>query len=162
MSVTKQVFANYIFYLKIILGAEPAVIILDNAPCHSNIDQDFPEVELKYLPPYSPFLNPIENSFSVLKSAIKRHLQFNAERIHAGDAYAAGLNQTQHREHVMLLRAIEAAVPSVTRPVVASEYAHANTYLTRCIQLQDIFKSTTFILKTICTIHSCLLLLFVV
>ena len=78
MSVTKQVFANYIFNLKIILGAEPAVIILDNAPCHSNIDQDFPEVEIKYLPPYSPFLNPIENSFSVLKSAIKRHLlQFN-------------------------------------------------------------------------------------
>ena len=138
MSVTKQVFANYIFNLKIILGAEPAVIILDNAPCHSNIDQDFPEVEIKYLPPYSPFLNPIENSFSVLKSAIKRHLQFNAERSHAGDAYAAGLNQTQHREQ-MLLRAIEATVPSVTRPVVASEYAHANTYLTRCIQLQDIF-----------------------
>ena len=52
--------------------------------------------------------------------------------------YAAGRNQTQHREQ-MLLRAIEAAVPSVTRPVVASEYAHANTYLTRCIQLQDIF-----------------------
>ena len=86
MSVTKQVFANYIFNLKIILGAEPAVIILDNAPCHSNIDQDFPEVEIKYLPPYSPFLNPIENSFSVLKSAIKRHLQFNAERSHAGDS----------------------------------------------------------------------------
>ena len=69
MSVTKQVFANYIFNLKIILGAEPAVIILDNAPCHSNIDQDFPEVEIKYLPPYSPFLNPIENSFKVCHQA---------------------------------------------------------------------------------------------
>ena len=115
-----------------------SVIILDNAPCHRNIDVEFPQLEIKFLPAYSPFLNPIENTFSVLKSAIKRHLQYDTERSHAQDARAAGRNQVQHRE-VMLQVAIDAALPSVTREIVANQYAHAATYLTRCILLENIF-----------------------
>ena len=69
-SVIKEVFANYIYNLTIILGAEPAVIILDKPPCHRNIDLDFPEVEKKFWPPYSPFLNPIENKFEVCPSSV--------------------------------------------------------------------------------------------
>ena len=39
----------------------------------------------------------------------------------ATDENAARLDQTQHRE-LMLLRAIEAAVPSVTHPVAESQH----------------------------------------
>ena len=137
-SVTKDVFTNYMFNLSVILGMEPAVIILDNAPCHRHIDVEFPQLEIKFLPAYSPFLNPIENTFSVLKSAIKRHLQYDTERSHAQDARAAGRNQVQHRE-AMLQVALDAALPSVTREIVANQYAHAATYLTRCILLENIF-----------------------
>ena len=41
----------------------------------------------------------------------------------ATDENAARLDQTQHRE-LMLLRAIEAAVPSVTHPVAESQHIH--------------------------------------
>lgn len=32
-------------------------------------------IELQYLPPYSPDLNPIEQSFNALKTWIKRHIE---------------------------------------------------------------------------------------
>ncbi len=54
-----------------------SVIICDNASIHHNIvlkrlcaDAG---VLLEYLPPYSPDLNPIETSFAILKSWIRRH-----------------------------------------------------------------------------------------
>ena len=101
---------------------EPAVIILENAPYDRRIDAEFPQLEIKFLPTYSPFLNPTENTFSLLKFAIKQHLQYNTEPSHAQDARVAGRNQVQHRE-AMLQVALDAALPSVTREIVANQYA---------------------------------------
>ena len=56
-------FANYIFSLTFILGVEPAVIILDNAPCHSHIDRDFPEVEVNFFSPVSFFFRHNREQF---------------------------------------------------------------------------------------------------
>lgn len=39
---------------------------------------------MKYLPPYSPDLNPIETSFSVLKAWIKRHQELAVLFFHEG------------------------------------------------------------------------------
>ena len=102
------------------------------------MSQQFPELEIKFLPPYSPFLNPIENSFSVVKQAIKRYLHYCAEHNSASQASAAGTSQLQVWE-MMLQAVIEDAVPSLTRDVLAAQYTLANSYSTRCIQLEDIF-----------------------
>ena len=54
-----------------------SVIICDNASIHHNIVLKRLCAEagvlLEYLPPYSPDLNPIETSFAILKSWIRRH-----------------------------------------------------------------------------------------
>lgn len=55
------------------------VLLMDNASIHRSpaivrLCRDF-GIQLEYLPPYSPDYNPIEKSFKVLKSWIKRHYQ---------------------------------------------------------------------------------------
>ena len=53
------------------------MLIIDNAKIHYNKELrnmcDEAGVLLKYLPPYSPDLNPIETSFAVLKAWIRRN-----------------------------------------------------------------------------------------
>ena len=52
------------------------IVIMDNLPAHKN--QEIRELieargaELRYLPPYSPDLNPIENAFSKLKAILRK------------------------------------------------------------------------------------------
>ena len=50
--------------------------ILDNAPCHRQIrNVGFAENHaFRYLPPYSPFLNIVENVWSTWKAAFKQEL----------------------------------------------------------------------------------------
>ncbi|RHY60699.1 hypothetical protein DYB30_009481 [Aphanomyces astaci] len=53
------------------------VIVLDNAPAHSQTEHRVAaheDMTLLRLGPYSPMLNPIESCFSVLKAHIKRFL----------------------------------------------------------------------------------------
>lgn len=57
-------------------GIETPVFILDNARIHhyKGLAEKIEELNIKliYLPPYSPFLNPIENIFSVWKNTVNR------------------------------------------------------------------------------------------
>ncbi|KAG7164078.1 putative DDE superfamily endonuclease domain-containing protein 58 [Homarus americanus] len=66
--------------LESVLGPEASVILMDNAPCHAGIEQEFEDRVIKKLPPHSLFLNPIENCFSVLKATVKRQLNNIADR----------------------------------------------------------------------------------
>ena len=50
---------------------EHVVFIYDGAPEHRRPNQLGPNTELKMLPPYSPFLNIVEQAISALKAAIK-------------------------------------------------------------------------------------------
>jgi len=56
------------------------IVVMDNLPAHKGDDVrrliDEAEAELRFLPPYSPDLNPIEMAFAQLKS----HLRKAAER----------------------------------------------------------------------------------
>ncbi|KAG2217446.1 hypothetical protein INT45_009645 [Circinella minor] len=75
---------HYIEFLEVLMGVlkengmDGRTLIMDNASIHKT-----PEVmeavrkqgfEILYLPPYSPFLNPIEEFWSKLKAGVKRHL----------------------------------------------------------------------------------------
>jgi len=57
-----------------------SVLVLDNAQIHhDNILIEYIEAfggRVKFLPPYSPDFNPIESSFSVIKSFLKRYRDF--------------------------------------------------------------------------------------
>jgi transposase len=53
------------------------IVVMDNLPAHK--PQEIREAikkagaELSYLPPYSPDLNPIENSFATIKAYLRKH-----------------------------------------------------------------------------------------
>lgn len=54
-----------------------SILVLDNAAIHHYEPfialTEFLEVDIIYLPPYSPFLNPVENIFGALKAAVRRN-----------------------------------------------------------------------------------------
>ncbi len=82
-SITAAIFNDFIRHHVIpqttpfAYGGPKSVIICDNASIHWNTElEDICSqagVLLERLPPYSPDLNPIETSFSILKAWIKRH-----------------------------------------------------------------------------------------
>ncbi|TBU11490.1 DDE-like endonuclease [Hamiltosporidium tvaerminnensis] len=57
-------------------GILTPIFVMDNARIHHyrglNDDEEIASYRIKYLPPYSPFLNPIENVFSVWKNKVIR------------------------------------------------------------------------------------------
>ena len=54
---------------------EHVIFFYDGAPAHNNPAIPGPNTELKKLPPYSPFLNIVEQAISSLKAAIKANIR---------------------------------------------------------------------------------------
>ena len=82
---------------------------------------------MRYLPPYSPFLKPIENSFTALKAAIKRNLANDAGNSQAEAARREGISKVAYRER-QLARAIKNSVPLVTLEHIQQMHAHNYTF----------------------------------
>ena len=62
------------------LNLDPnAIFIYDGAPTHNNPAIPGPNSELNELPPYSPFLNIVEQAISALKEAIKPYVVQSSE-----------------------------------------------------------------------------------
>ena len=67
-----QRFSDFLLQAKLNLDPDEHVIfIYDGTPAHRNPLNPGPNSELKMLPPYSPFLNVVEQAVSCLKAAIK-------------------------------------------------------------------------------------------
>ena len=67
-------------------GGMSICMVIDNAPCHSKMEEVFEEEEfqgskLLRLSPYSQMLNPIENIWSVVKAKVKRELAGKIQEI---------------------------------------------------------------------------------
>ena len=79
-AINQEVFVDFIRQLKENLNGDnighPPLLIMDNVAFHkcTAVREAIIEegCEVKYLPPYSPFLNPIENLFSKWKTIVKR------------------------------------------------------------------------------------------
>ena len=137
-SITKAVYLDFITSLSAILGEENAFLIMDNAPCH-NIQFNHQDHKIKYLPPYSPFLNPIENCFSVLKADLKQRLNILQEKVDSQrEANQAGMCMIAWREHI-LSREIMNSIEKITQTIVSKNYEKSNSYLDQCMAQIDIF-----------------------
>ena len=84
----------------------PVVLVTDNAPCHSQLENVFLEPEfadniLLRLAPYSPALNPIEMAWSVMKAGVKRELATILP-----DVLAGGNNESQREFRLRSLETI--------------------------------------------------------
>ncbi|OAD79466.1 hypothetical protein PHYBLDRAFT_58515 [Phycomyces blakesleeanus NRRL 1555(-)] len=67
-------------------NAGPYHLVINNVRIHYNLSvcnwlQEINKYILKFLPPYSPFLNPIEECFSKLKNLVKKHSLVSKETL---------------------------------------------------------------------------------
>ena len=138
--VNKDKFSDFMMSLSAVLGEEEAVVILDNAPCHRGVQNRFPDLSIKFLPPYSPFLNPIEECFSVFKAYLKHRLNdpSSGNLDNAAAARREGIPMYQRRIQQLRAAVHDTLQPSMTREVVHANYQHSNTYLMSCLQGNDI------------------------
>lgn len=99
------------------------VLVMDNVALHKHslVKQWFDQNELKYLylPPYSPFLNPIEECFS------KIHTSVCLQR-------AANTNS--------LIRSVEIAFKTVTSDDLRNWFKHSRAYHTMALRREKILK----------------------
>ena len=140
--MNKQRFAEFLQSLSAVIGEDEEVTVLfDNAPSHLGVENavTLPRLHhVKRLPPYSPFLNPIENVFSVLKAHVKQHMAAQQDRVDDRvSAARAGMSLEGWRRRI-LRDGIEMALQSVTSDQEAAQYRHANTFLPACAAKEDI------------------------
>ena len=138
--VTRDDVAMFLTTLSTILDDEPATLILDNAPSHRDLQAPSPRHPLQFLPPYSPFLNPIENCFSVLKSSAKQRLAHIQDQTDdRALARRNGMGLMEWRNH-LLIREVCGAMVNVTPDVVAANFRHADSFLVRCAREEPIME----------------------
>ena len=138
-------FGIYLDNLSIVLDDEPAFIIMDNAPAHSRAEMMNPEIHtIQKLPPYSPFLNPIEEVFSIVKAAIKAKLNdANIQRQLLNDRGHIDQQVNLHEYRLGILRGVAEDILDDREIVSVAKCVNINTrmmgYLPRCMDLVDIF-----------------------
>ena len=117
-------------------GMRNVCLVFDNCRIHSRTEIAAlcaeKEWQYRFLPPYSPMLNIIEECFSVLKAAIKRILagDMREERLRIA---SLPFGATQARRLQILRRAIVAAMPSLTQAKVHAFWNHMMTVLPKCL-----------------------------
>jgi transposase len=103
------------------LGLQNRIFVMDNVPFHKCMEIREKLITaghtLKFLPPYSPFLNPIENLFSQWKQLVRSR---------------------NSRDEQELFHAIDASFNEITQENCANYYRHMLNVLSRCVNREAI------------------------
>ena len=95
---------------------EHVIFIYDGEPTHRNSAIPGPNSELRKLPPYSPFLNIVEQDVSALKAAIKADTSRPETQVQMNDRAEArrqGLALENYRKQ-LLLQALQRNIGTIT------------------------------------------------
>jgi len=102
-------------------GVNGAYLVMDNASFHHTEEiqnlMATTDHQIVYLPPYSPFLNPIENLFNQFKYYVKRFNPTNPEEVFNGISLASQV---------------------ISESDCQNYYSHMMTYIPKCIDRQEI------------------------
>lgn len=133
---TKEIFAAFLNSVSSSIDeAEPTFLVMDNAPCHHDASTGNDLHQVKFLPPCSPFLNPIEAAFSSWKAVVKRNaLPQTLALLNQID----GQETKSARRRRVLMEIGEDAVQTITPNKCESWFRHSLTYLPQCQRLDDI------------------------
>lgn len=119
------------------LDVQNPTIIVDNAPVHNGAFCD--NIPIKFLPPYSPFLNPIENAFSVFKLKVRALLREDNTNQRLS-AIPSGRSIAEHRIsvlHDLASTAIEDQ-ETLSGEKITNMCSHVMQYMHRCFAMADI------------------------
>ena len=138
-----RVFMDNLAMLLQLMNAPNPAIVLDNAPVHRGATCG--DAIVKFLPAYSPFLNPIENCFSVLKSKLREELRKD-EIVQELTQCPPDISRAEHRIRVLhnLSTTVIDDQTTISGQKVANMAANVMTYMHRCSTQQDIFCKFVF------------------
>ncbi|KII61446.1 hypothetical protein RF11_12861 [Thelohanellus kitauei] len=118
--VNAETFSSFLRRLVAVFGEGDFTIVMDNVRFHhttvNNMDH-FP-YDVKFIPRYSPFLNPCEEAFSMLKNRVRRD----------------GVPQITND----LVRRITDSCVEIPMNSLLNFVAHAETFSNKCLNLEDI------------------------
>ena len=136
--VNADVFTKFMQDLSAKLASKKAVMIFDNANCHSCSPESLPTIHsLKKLPPLSPMLNPIEEVFSLWKREIKGKLADHDVRQELLDIVdGRQITLTEWRRNI-LKREGEIALNVITPEKCMQLYNHSFHFLYKCLTDAD-------------------------
>ena len=120
-----------------------ACLIFDNCPSHSEEDfqsafQYYNNAVYEFLPPYSPFLNPIEECINDIKQTIKTMLTIDFKNEILGITELPWGQKTVRRRKI-LEECLNMAMNSINPQKVRNHIAHSMSYMADCIEGKDIF-----------------------
>lgn len=92
-----------------------------------------------YLPPYSPFLNPIEESFSCLKADFKKRIKGCREAIIS--MQAADNISFEAARRIYVERNILEPLPVVIREKCCNFYIHIFDFFNLCLNKEDVLST---------------------
>lgn len=122
------------------MGNEHVYVIMDNARPHlrPTLPGDS-NIKLVYLPPYSPFLNPVEHAISCFKAAIKRSIgqQQWQHSLTSENAREAGVSQQAYRLN-RLREVANESLSEITPMKCLHWYNHTYSYLSKCFSQEPI------------------------
>ena len=119
---------------------ETHYLIFDGAPCHRGAENPTDDIVTRILPPYSPFLNPVEQAISCLKANIKADILRPLIQNQINDRQAARnarLPLGEYRKQI-LIDAAARNMPSITIPKCVAWSRLMQTYLPRCLAREHI------------------------
>ena len=124
-SVDHAKYQSFINDLSSILPGTPHYLIQDNARIHFNTASNH---EMVNLPPYSPFLNPIEAFFAKMKREVR-----TAITNHPGL-----LTLSHHQRLVVLQEKIEAVAANESNKDMSNYFHHSKKFFVDCLLKNDI------------------------
>ena len=134
-------FNNFLAQARMNLDPDKSVIfVYDGALAHENPTILAPKTELKMLPPYSPFLNILEQAISSLKAAIKADIsrpEIQRPVDNRDEARARRMPLEDFRTQ-QLLEALNTNIDPVTAAKCAQWFRFMQTYLPRCLNREVI------------------------
>ena len=134
-------FDNFLAQARTNLDPDELVIfVYDGAPAHRNPAIPAPNTELKMLPPYSPFLNIVEQAISCLKAAFKADIsrpEIQRRMDNRDEARARGIPLGEFQTQ-QLLEALHRNIDTVTAAKCAQWNRFMQTYLPKCLNREII------------------------
>lgn len=111
--------------------ADSVVLVCDNAPCHSKLEdcsEEYPGLIVLPLGPYSPMLNPIEIIWNKIKSNVKQHM-----RVPDVQPPRVGEQRLQYVEGL-----IDQALQIITPNDIVSSCQHSNGFFPAALNMEDL------------------------
>jgi len=121
-------------------GLDNPIIVLDNSRIHSPEDlEDLREafgVEHRFLPPWSPMLNPIEEVFADFKRSIRTQISMNL-RADLAEIERGPRGDKGRRRGAILMQAYAASVGALGRETVDAHILHTNSIVGHAMRMED-------------------------